>query len=153
MSSDASVELPWGDGEPRKYRLAFGEIEELQEKTARLTPDKDGKPFATIPGPLMLYEGLCSGKWLAGDVFHTLRLGLIGGGMTPFAARGLLDRHLFRRPLEDAEAAASVLKAFLEGAKDDPLPKQTAAKMTTETATVPVESASAASMQSAPQSE
>lgn len=145
MSSDASVELDWGDGEKRKYRLGYGEIEELQERCTRPNAKKDGG--ALIPGPILLYRLIAEGEWLVGDISHTIRLGAIGGGMLPRDANVFVNRYIFKDPVHDSEAAAKILRAWLEGAKDDPLPKPKAAEMT-ETMMAPAASSSAVSTES-----
>ena len=89
------------------YRFAFGidQLRELQEKTG--------------DGPRPIYRRLCEGEWRVDDIRETLRLGLIGGGMSPSKATALIARHVDRRPLMENErpardALASVLVPFRE---------------------------------------
>lgn len=131
MSADASVTFPWADGE-HTFRLAYGQIRELQEKTG--------------VGPGKLYERLCDGSWKLDDLLETVRLGLIGGGMEPIPAKKLVWRYVGERPLiESVEPAARVLLALLTGPKDDPLPKPKAGKTKRKRATAPAGFSSPAS--------
>ncbi len=56
---NAAVDLDFGDG-PHRFRLAMGELEELQEKTG--------------VGPFALMHRLISGEWKVADVREPLRL-------------------------------------------------------------------------------
>lgn len=89
------------------YRFAFGidQLRELQEKTG--------------DGPRPVYRRLCEGDWRVDDIRETIRLGLIGGGMSPSKVDSLIRRHVDRRPLMENErpardALASVLIPFRE---------------------------------------
>ena len=73
------ITLAWGDGEHR-FALPLAQLEELQEKCDA--------------GPLVVFGRLTAGTWLTGDVYQTLRLGLIGGGMAPVAALALCRRYV-----------------------------------------------------------
>lgn len=142
MSADASVTFEWADGE-HTFRLAYGQIRELQEKTG--------------VGPAKLYERLCDGSWMLEDILETLRLGLIGGEpkTEPLKHKQLVWRYVGERPLiESVEPAAKVLYSLLSGDKDDPLPKRDREKTTTEAmTTAPDASASPESTDKVPQSE
>lgn len=108
---NAAVDLEFGDGTHR-FRLAMGELEELQEKT-------DIGPFA-------LLNRLISGEWRVGDVSETLRIGLVGGGMKPPAALALVRRYVHEVPdwLGNASLARLVIMAALAGAPEEqPLKK------------------------------
>ena len=65
------VSLDFGDGRHR-FRLAMGELEELQEKTGI--------------GPYVLWRRLLENEWRVVDVAETLRIGLVGGGLKPAEA-------------------------------------------------------------------
>ena len=71
MSRDASVTFDWADG-TYKFRLPYGQIAELQEKTGC--------------GPQFLLSRIIDGSWKVDDLRETIRLGLIGGGTEPIAA-------------------------------------------------------------------
>lgn len=117
MSRDASVTLTWADGEHR-FRLAIGQLRELQEKCDA--------------GPAEVLARLSSGKWRLDDVRETLRLGLIGGGLSPGDAHRLTVRYVDERPwLENVQPAQAVLMAALVGAPEEPVGKGAAAEAAT----------------------
>lgn len=116
MSRSATITLTWADGD-HAFRLAWGQIIELQEKTGC--------------GPAFLYARLAAGQWMAGDVAETIRLGLIGGGMTPAEALRLTRAYVHERPLlESVPVAYAILGAALSGAGEaeepEPWPGKTA---------------------------
>ncbi len=114
MSRDGSVTLTWADGAHR-FRLPIAQLRELQEKADA--------------GPAFILSRLQSGQWLVDDIRETLRLGLVGGGMTPVDALKLVQRYVDERPLlESRQPAMAVLLAALVGVKDEPLGKPAAAK-------------------------
>lgn len=118
MSADASITFDWADG-TYKFRLALGEIRELQEKTKI--------------GPRRLYLRILAGDWLIDDLREPIRLGLIGGGMSPPKALDLVRRYVDGRPaLESMEPSVRILAAFLTGVSDDPVGKTIAEGAATE---------------------
>lgn len=100
------VEFDFGDGSHR-FRLALGELEELQEKTG--------------VGPFMLMQRMITGEWRTQDVVQTLRLGLIGGGMPPADALRLVRRYVEQRSdwLNNAASARLVIFAAVAGAPEE----------------------------------
>lgn len=144
------VSIPWGDGE-HKFRLPLGQIRELQEKCgagpatiltrliapqadfARLpAPEKDDLPTIALHGVIRTLRG----DWRIDDIRETIRLGLIGGGMTPADAHRLTVRYVDDRPpLENISVAAEILMAALMGNQDDPVGKTQAGEAVTETQT------------------
>ncbi len=106
MSRDGSVELDWGDG-TYVFRLAWGELRALQE--------------ACDAGPFVIRTRLLTHTWRVDDISHTIRLGLIGGGMKPDKALQLVRTYVESRPpLENVPLAAAVLGVAIEGAPDEP---------------------------------
>lgn len=103
---NGAVDLDFGDGTHR-FRLAMGELEELQEKTG--------------VGPFVLLGRLIAGEWHVQDVTQTLRLGLIGGAMKPPDALNLVRRYVEQRPdwLANAALAKLVVMAALAGAPEE----------------------------------
>lgn len=107
MSRDARIDFPWADGD-HTFRLAWGELEMLQE--------------ACDAGPYVVLSRLYGEDWKLGDIYHTLRLGLIGGGMKPAEALKLTATYIKRRPpVENIMFAQAVLSAGCHGAPEERL--------------------------------
>lgn len=103
---NARVELDFADG-TYGFRLAIGELEELQEKTG--------------VGPYALLRRLLSNDWKIEDVRETIRLGLIGGGKEPVPAKKLVERYVDQRSdwLNNAMLAQAIVSAALVGAPEE----------------------------------
>lgn len=113
MSRSGGVDITWGDGE-HKFRLAIGQLRDLEEKTK--------------VGPFELFEKLRTNRWRVDDLAHVIRVGLVGGGMPTPQAVDLVTRHIDEWPLvESALVAQAVMLAALVGSQDDPAGKQAAA--------------------------
>lgn len=105
MSSDGSYSGLWADGTYR-FRLAIGQLRELQEKCNA--------------GPPEIFDRLMKNTWRVDDVRETLRLGLIGGGTKPSDALVLVIRYVDSRPwMENVPAALGVIGAALVGDPND----------------------------------
>ena len=106
MSRDAVLgPMLWADGDYR-FRLGWGELIQLQE--------------ATDAGPFALLERLAGKHWRVGDISHTIRLGLIGGGKTPEDALKLVRNYVESRPpAENVMLAYAILAAGVQGAPDE----------------------------------
>ncbi len=114
MSRDAAITLTWADGQ-FKFRLGWGELEELQEKTDA--------------GPYVVLRRLHSGEWRVQDVSSIIRIGLIGGGMTPDEAYKKVRFYVEQRPpLESVPYARAILEAGLVGAPEERLGERRAPK-------------------------
>lgn len=102
------VELKFADG-AYLFRLAIGQLRELQEKTGA--------------GPLALLRRLHDGTWLVDDCRETIRLGLIGGGLDPRKALGLVERYVDERPVMEASilAQAVLMPVLFQSEEDRPL--------------------------------
>ncbi len=106
MSRNGSIDLDWGD-DTHRFRLAIGELRDLQEKCG-------ASPF-TVLGRVMSVEPMID------DLREVLRLGLIGGGLAPPQALVLVRRWVDERPLvESILPARAVLAAALYGVEDEP---------------------------------
>ncbi len=89
-------------GKERLFRLAFGDVLDLEQ--------------ACESGIGPIYARLISGQFKLGDIWHTLRLGLIGGGMEALRAKALLVDQFDRRPYVDhAALAAEIILALMTG--------------------------------------
>jgi hypothetical protein len=110
--SRCSVDLEWADGS-YSFCLPLAQLEELQT--------------LCDAGPLVIAQRLESGLWTHKEVYHTLRLGLIGGGMPPGDALRKTRLYVLDRPwLENVMPALAVMQAVLVGKKDEPVGKSPA---------------------------
>lgn len=98
------VRCEWG-GALRRFRLAIGELEALQE--------------ATEVGPFVLGQRLLNGEWRVADVRETIRLGLIGGGMGVVQADRLVDDMASVDIAPSVPVAMAVVAAALRGAPEE----------------------------------
>ncbi|MBI1405709.1 MAG: gene transfer agent family protein [Caulobacter sp.] len=137
MSRSALFDGVFGDGR-HPFRLRIGELEELQEKCDA--------------GPEEIYWRLQTGAWRVADIRETLRLGLIGGGLTPTPALVLVNRYAGEGWLAEWKAlAANIIAAALFGAPDEDKPAPAPGEAEGETATSPDEkSGSPTSTQTGP---
>lgn len=102
---DAQITLPWADGD-YTFRLGWGELELLQE--------------ACNAGPYVILNRLMTEQWLIGDVSHTIRLGLMGGGLKPSEALKKVRDYVEKRPpLENLLLAQAIISAGLTGAPEE----------------------------------
>ncbi len=107
MSRDASITISeiFGDGH-HTFRMAIGQLRELQEKTGV-------SPFAVL-ARLIAYLPMVD------DAPEIIRLGLIGGGMAPPEAVALTERYARQRPsAESIPLGTTILKAGLLGVPDE----------------------------------
>lgn len=131
MSRDASIgPLPWADGK-YTFRLRWGELAILQEKTDC--------------GPLYLLERLAGKHWRVADISHSIRLGLIGGGLEPAAALKLVETYVENRPpMENVMMAYAIVAAGVQGAPDEKPKKPKGRRKVTDSTTSPMESGASA---------
>lgn len=113
-------------------------------------------------GIAQVMRRLETGAWYVNDVRETIRLGLIGAGMTPEKAMAAVKLHVDGNPSGLAPSvliAHAVLAAVMVGVPDDPVGKTQAADAETKAAVDPVSStttaasAAPASLPSAPDSD
>lgn len=110
MSLHGSISFEWADG-THIFRLAHGQIRELQEKSNA--------------GIIQIFTRIKDGAWYLDDLREVIRLGLIGGGKTPLDALALTVRYVDERPLlESVAPATAILMAALVGSPDDPVGKK-----------------------------
>jgi hypothetical protein len=109
MSRSTSITLPWADG-VYTFCLNVEDIRELQRKCDA--------------GPAFILGRLADGSYLIDDIYQTIRLGLIGGGLDPIKSLALTDRYVLKRPwLENIQLAQAIISAALAGFEDEPLGK------------------------------
>lgn len=110
--SRCSVDLQWADG-TFTFALPIAQLEELQT--------------LCDAGPMVIAQRLEHGHWTSKEVYHTLRLGLIGGGMKPDEALRKTRLYVLERPwLENVMPALAVMQAVLIGKPDEPVGKSPA---------------------------
>lgn len=110
--SRCSVDIEWADG-TFTFALPLAQLEELQT--------------LCDAGPLVVAQRLENGMWTSKEVYHTLRLGLIGGGMSPADALRKTRLYVLERPwLENVMPALAVMQAVLVGKPDEPVGKSPA---------------------------
>jgi hypothetical protein len=120
MNGDGSVVLAWG-GEDRRFRLAIGQLRELQELINRPRVAIGGQPI----GPKTFFHLLESGDAWPHEVREVLRLGLIGAGVAIDQVPGLLRRYFDERPFqESALCAPAIFAAGWAGPFEDPVGKK-----------------------------
>lgn len=99
----------FGDDE-YDFRLGYGELLELQEKTG--------------VGPFALYRRFMADDWYVSDIYETIRLGLVGGNvdgsMPPKTAFKLAKKYVQGEPpMTWLNLARAVLIVSLHGAPDE----------------------------------
>ncbi|MEX5600698.1 gene transfer agent family protein [Pseudophaeobacter sp. C1-32P7] len=100
-----TVVCEWA-GKERSFRLPFGGVMDLEQAAG----DNIGRIFARVVGS----------QFSAKDVYHTIRLALIGGGATVTQAKVLMTDHFDARPyLENASVAAEILCALMTGVEEE----------------------------------
>ena len=115
MSRNGEITLNFADSEARTFRLAIGQLLELQDKCNA--------------GPAEIATRLQDGRWRVEDVTETIRLGLIGGGMSPAEANTLVRRYVHERPLLESimYAQAIIMSALIGDPKEQVGKKRKAA--------------------------
>ena len=109
MGRSAELTLGWADGD-YLFALKWGQLVELQEKTDA--------------GPYFLLSRLHDGNWRVGDIREVIRLGLIGGGMEPINALGMVKRYVEDRPpMENLATAQAILGIAIMGAPEEKVGK------------------------------
>ena len=104
-SRDGGIRLFFEDGE-HDFRLGIGELKTLQEK-------RDA-------GPLLILTRLRTGAWFVEDIYESVRLGLVGGGMDKEAAYRKVEQNVRSGNLLVCLAiATAVVFAALADVEDD----------------------------------
>jgi hypothetical protein len=111
MSLKAEITLEWGDDE-YLFALKGAEIEELQHQCGKV-------------GFGVIFERVNLGGWFWSDIYHIIRLGLIGGGMGAVDAKRKVDFYMGASPVPLARGpdnpllvAKSILAATMVGVGD-----------------------------------
>lgn len=120
MNTKAEVTLEWADGE-YLFALKGAQIEELEEKCGNV-------------GIGLIYQRVKLGSYRYVDLYHTIRLGLIGGGMGAVEAKRLVDRYapgtvpIESGPNSPFSVASAILGVVFHGMEKLPPGKAEAAK-------------------------
>jgi hypothetical protein len=110
MSANGTRSIIWLNGEDQFCLAKVGLLLDLE--------DKCRAGIGTIFGRLE------SGHYFVNDVRETIRLGLIGGGMSAEKAMAAVKNHVDGRPLAlSVLIAHAVIEAVLIGVPDDPVGK------------------------------
>ncbi len=89
-------------GKERLFRLKFGNVLDLEQAVGSGV----GEIFLRVAG----------GRFGVKDVYHTIRLGLIGAGTGLIDAKRLMEAHFDQRPyLENATLAGEILSDLMTG--------------------------------------
>lgn len=100
-------------GAERDFRLGFGDLLDLEEACGKV-------PVGTI------YKRLHAWDFRAQEVYHVVRLGLVGGGLAAAEAKRIVDERFNTLPLEThVRLAVEILLDMMEGA---PAPREDARK-------------------------
>lgn len=106
MSRNGDLIKDWA-GEERAFRLAWGELEKLQE--------------VCDAGPFYILGHLKSGMPKIEYILEVIRWGLIGGGLDVNSASKLVNVYVKERPLaENMLTAQLILLAAIHGVPDEP---------------------------------
>tara|TARA_R110002049_G_scaffold23545_10_gene83646 strand:- start:37781 stop:38323 length:543 start_codon:yes stop_codon:yes gene_type:complete len=94
-------------GKERLFRLSFGAILDLEEICGK---DAIGAIFLRVS----------AGKFKVSDIYHILRLALIGGGMSAVEVKQLMDLRFDTIPyMEHSALAGDILIAVMSGVERD----------------------------------
>ena len=111
MNNQGEISDKWADG-VYSFRLPVARIIELEQKC--------DAPFGVI------FARVVSGSFKVSDIIETIRLGLIGAGLSPAKALTLVED--YGLPLsENLPIAKAILAGAMFGFEASPLGKQTAA--------------------------
>lgn len=111
MSASGTRTIIWAHGEDQFCLSKVGLILDLEEKCKA--------------GIAVIMTRLGSGSFGLNDVRETIRLGLIGGGMTPEKAMSAVKNHVDASPLASSVLVAyAIIEAVMVGVPDDPVGKK-----------------------------
>lgn len=92
----------WG-GDERRFELRFGHVLDLEDACGKV-------------GVGAIFLRASTGQWSAREVFETIRLALIGGGMDSMEARALVKRKFDEAPyMVHAAIASEILLTLMSG--------------------------------------
>lgn len=102
----AELMIEWAGAE-RRFALSYGGILDLEEACGKV-------------GIGEIYLRLAQHRYFAKDVYHTIRLALMGGGMVSTEAKRLVDDRFGTTPLAQmVNVALEILLSVMEGIQPD----------------------------------
>lgn len=100
------IEREWA-GRERSFALSFGGVMDLEQACG------DGKTPAAVG---LIFQRLTRGLFSAADIYHTIRLALIGAGMGQAESNALVKKHFDVTPYtRSAGVAVDILSAVMVG--------------------------------------
>lgn len=118
MAAHGSVTLAWADGDHTFNISKIGQALELQDKCG--------------VGVGEVMRRLLTSTFHVNDFREVIRLGLIGGGMTPDEALKLTKRYVDDRPWKESVLiATAIISAAMVGVPEDKVGKKRAARTKT----------------------
>lgn len=135
VSRDGSTTLAWGDGEYR-FRLAYGQLSALEEACGDI-------------GAPLIAEALSTRSFKVKYVRETIRLGLIGGGMSQSEALAAVRKFVEGTDnpadyFENALIGYAIIYAALSPPKDEAALKKAAGARKTTAARAPMDASTSA---------
>lgn len=106
----------FADNAEQEFDLSrIGELRELQK--------------ACDAGPPVIFDRLRTNAWFVEDVSETIRLGLVGAGVSSMDAARMVKRYVHDVPAwtENAMLALAILAKALYGDEDEDLPEKSEA--------------------------
>ncbi len=98
----AEIIAEWA-GKERLFRLSFGGVLDLEQACGKVAVGE-------------IFQRISAGRFFAGDVWHVIRLSLIGGGESPLEVKRLLDAHFDHTPyMVSAGIAGEILIGLMVG--------------------------------------
>lgn len=109
-------DIVWPGGE-HPFRLGIGELRAIEQRSDA--------------GSAVVMMRLLTGQWKIDDVFSTLRIGLVGGGMSEADAKKTIDSALeSASPYKLSVTAADLIRRFIMWDEGDEQPGEPQAEAT-----------------------
>lgn len=97
--------MEWA-GKERLFRLTLGDVLDLEQACG-------GDAVGSI------FRRVSTGLFRVDDIYHTIRLALIGGGLKKVEVKQLMEAHFDRKPyLDHAALAGDILIALMTGVEE-----------------------------------
>jgi len=127
------IRLPFGNGEYDFNVARHKQLFELQDKCGLTGIGEGGEALLIPSGPKEIFNRLRAERWRECDVREPIRLGLIGGGMTPDEVGKLMREFIDDQALgEFVPLAGRIMFAACYGVQGDDVGKPKAEGTTSE---------------------